>query len=263
MDMIAEMDWVLVPAGGVLGLLIGSFIGAVSMRLPRGEGIVAGRSHCDLCGEQLRIADLVPVLSHLVARGRCRHCGGKIDSQHLIAEFGGAFVGAAAMAAGETLADGALIAIMGWQLLLLALLDARHFWLPAPAIALLGVSSALVPLEAWWSGGDVLVSLLGQLAGGGLGFALLAAPALIYRAVRGRDGMGRADPWLLGAIGLWTGAMGAVFTLLLAAFAGLVLALFLKIAGRDVDVQSALPLGTLMALAAYALMVASRVPLVS
>lgn len=257
------MAWPLVIAGGLWGLLIGSFIGAVSMRLPRGEGFVSGRSHCDGCQRVLGIRDLVPVLSYLFARGRCRTCNARIDPQHLVAELGGMIVGLSAMAVGSSIGEGAAMAVFGWQLLLLAILDGRHFWLPMPAVALLAATSLFVPILAALGGEDVVLVLLGQIAGGALGFALLAAPALFYRLVLKREGLGAGDPWLLGAIGLWLGAMGTVLTLLLAAFAGIVLALVLKLAGREVGAKSALPLGMLLALAAYALMVASRLPSVS
>ncbi|WP_066556519.1 prepilin peptidase [Croceicoccus bisphenolivorans] len=249
----------MILAGGGIGLLVGSFVGAAAMRLPRDEGIVAGRSHCDSCKRPLSPLDLVPVLSYVFNRGRCRTCGARIDALHLIAELGGAFVGLSAMGVAATVGEGAAIAILGWQLLLLAILDGRHFWLPPRAIALLAASALLLPVLDKQAGTVAVSAILDQVAGGALGFALLAAPALLYRFVLKRDGLGSADPWLLGAIGLWVGVMNVVLTLLLAAFAGLVLALFLKLAGRQVGAESALPLGTLMGLSAYALMIASRV----
>ena len=57
---------------GLLGLIAGSFITALSYRLPRGESIAAGRSKCPACGTTLTAADLVPVVSWLLTRGRCR-----------------------------------------------------------------------------------------------------------------------------------------------------------------------------------------------
>lgn len=242
------MDWPWVLCGAGLGLLVGSFIGAVAMRLPRDEGIVTGRSKCDVCGRVLAVRDLLPVISYLFARGRCRACGAAIDTQHLLAELGGALIGGAAVALGADWLDALTTAIFGLQLLLLALLDGRHFWLPTRLVALLAVSSVLVTISAdeWQE------VALNQIAGGALGFALLAAPALGYRWLRGREGLGKADPWLLGAIGLWLGLFGVIATLLLAALAGIAAAIVLRLAGKDVDSQSALPLGLFLALAGIA-----------
>lgn len=242
------MDWLLVPAGGGFGLLIGSFIGAAALRLPRGEGVVTGRSHCDGCGRALGVVDLVPVVSFLALRGKCRSCGQPIDRLQPLAELGGALVGALSVWAGETWWQAGLLAVFGWQLLLLALLDADHFWLPRGLVALLAATAALALVPA----GPALAEFaLQKLAGGALGFVLLAAPAIAYRALRKREGMGSADPWLLAAIGLWLGIEGVVVTLLIAAGLGLLLAIVLRLSGRETSGQTALPLGTLLAVAAY------------
>lgn len=58
-----------------LGASIFSFLGVVIWRLPRGESVVKGRSHCPACGRTLSAAELVPCLSFLVQGGRCRGCG--------------------------------------------------------------------------------------------------------------------------------------------------------------------------------------------
>lgn len=247
------MEGPLILAGGGLGVLVGSFIGAAAARLPRNESVVTGRSHCDSCQRPLGVVDLVPVASFLLARGRCRSCGAQIDRQHLLAEVGGAIVGALAVLSGRTLGEAVAFAVFGWQMLLLVLLDARHFWLPLRLVAVLGASAIVLPLTSGVDAADWPAFALDRIAGGAVGFALLAAPALLYRRLREREGMGEADPWLLAAIGLWLGVKGVVFVLLLAAMAGLAAALVLRLAGRRVDGDSALPLGTLMGLSAMAL----------
>ena len=61
---------------GVLGtgLLAGSFLNLVSDRLKRKEDFVNGRSKCEFCNEELQAQDLIPVLSYLLSKGKCRHC---------------------------------------------------------------------------------------------------------------------------------------------------------------------------------------------
>lgn len=250
------MTGLLVLAGAGIGLLVGSFIGAAAIRLPRGESVVTGRSHCDHCQRRLGMADLMPVLSFLLRRGRCRTCGAAIDPIHLMAELGGAVVGGLAVLAGEGLVEILVSALFGWQLLALALLDARHFWLPLRFVGLLATSAALLPVTAFEE--PVARLVLSQIAGGALGFAILAAPAIAYRVLRKREGLGAADPLLLAAIGLWLGPFGVVLTLLLAAAGGLAAALVLHLFGCKVDGQSVLPLGTLMALSAYAVWIVER-----
>src|SRR3954452_5484289 len=69
------------------GLLIGSFLNVVAYRLPRGESLVTPRSRCTSCGEGGRPYDNVPVLSWLVLRGRCRHCGVRISARYPAVEL--------------------------------------------------------------------------------------------------------------------------------------------------------------------------------
>lgn len=64
---------------GLLGLIFGSFVTALSYRLPRGIGIAKGRSACPSCGAALAVRDLVPVFSWIMHRGACRACGARIS----------------------------------------------------------------------------------------------------------------------------------------------------------------------------------------
>ena len=58
----------------ILGLFFGSFFLVVIDRIPRGESILFGRSHCDMCGHTLGWFDLIPLLSYVLLRGKCRYC---------------------------------------------------------------------------------------------------------------------------------------------------------------------------------------------
>ena len=245
----------IVLLAGLLGLLVGSFIGAAACRLPRGEGVVTGRSHCDGCGRTLSPVQLVPVLSFLVQRGRCRACGAPIDRVQPIAEIGGALIAMIAAIFSPDWMMLLLTMVFCWQLWLLALLDIRDFWLPRGLVALLAISAVLPFLD----GGPSIDGALWQVAGGALGFVLTAAPALFYRRVRGVEGMGAADPWLLAAIGLWLGPFGVVFTLLAGAGGGLLLAIAAAVSGRPIAPDTAFPLGAFLALAAIAVRLAAPV----
>jgi len=72
----------------VLGALIGSFLNVVLWRVPRGESIVSPPSHCPECGTPLRPYELVPVLSWVALRGRCRTCGVRISVRYPLVELG-------------------------------------------------------------------------------------------------------------------------------------------------------------------------------
>ncbi len=71
----------------LLGLCVGSFLSVVIERLPRGEDVIRGRSRCPDCGHELAGRDLVPLLSFVVLRGRCRYCQQKISWQYPLVEL--------------------------------------------------------------------------------------------------------------------------------------------------------------------------------
>lgn len=242
-------------ATGVLGAIVGSFLGAALIRLPKGESVVSGRSRCDGCGRLLGPAELVPVVSFLVLRGRCRACDAPIDRWQFAAEIGGAMVGVATALFAR---DGAMLGIglvLGWQLLLLGLLDLRHFWLPDRLVLLLA-ATGLVP-AALAAASDPLM-LAGPILGAALGFGLLWLAARLYRGWRGREGLGAGDPKLLGAIGLWLGPLGVVETLLGASLIGLGAVAGLALARRAPAGDTPLPLGTLLALAGFGVYLAQN-----
>ena len=71
----------------VLGGVFGSFITCALYRVPRGQSLRRPPSHCPACDARLGVLDLVPVLSWLVLRGRCRHCGVKVSTYYLGVEL--------------------------------------------------------------------------------------------------------------------------------------------------------------------------------
>ena len=73
----------------LFGACIFSFLGVVADRLPRGEGTVKGRSHCTACGRVLTVAELIPCVSFLALRGRCKGCGAPIPKRAFLGELAG------------------------------------------------------------------------------------------------------------------------------------------------------------------------------
>lgn len=238
-------------AAMLAGAAIGSFIGTALVRLPEDRSVLGGRSACDACAAPIAARDLVPMVSWLALRGKCRRCGAPIGVWQPLAEVAGAVIGGAAvLLAPAGLALPAML--LGWQLLLLALIDAQHLWLPRQLTALLAASgSGFAAWRAWQAAS--FTPVLAAAAGGLIGFLMLWGVARGYRTLRGRDGMGDGDPPLLGAMGLWLGPMGVIGTVIGASLIGMVAALALLLARRPVAADTALPLGTLMAGAGWAI----------
>jgi leader peptidase (prepilin peptidase)/N-methyltransferase len=220
----------------LLAPAIGSFAALLASRLPRGEAVLLGRSRCDACGTPLRVMDLLPLLSWLVLRGRCRSCGASIGSVPILAEAGA--LAAAAWAVMVLPPDLVWPGCgLAWLLLALALADARHMMLPDPLVLALGaLGIVLATLRAGALPADALL-------GASLGYAMLATALLGYRHLRGRAGLGWGDAKLLAAGGAWVGWQGLPSVLLVATLATLAVA-----AWRGLDGARAIPFGPGLAL---------------
>lgn len=239
----------LLCAAGVLGAVVGSFLGAVLVRLPAGRSVVRGRSACDGCGKALTVVELVPVLSWAIQRGKCRDCGASIGTAQMVCEVGGALIGIGSMLwAHDALALAAML--LGWQLLLLALLDLRHLWLPRVLVGWLAISGAVV-VSARAIAVGTLDPVLVALSGGALGYLLFWLIARFYLKARGREGMGSGDPPLMGAIGIWLGPLGVVEVMLGASIVGILAAIVMLVSKRNIAADTALPLGTCLAATAW------------
>ena len=229
---------------GLLGTILGSFLATLCLRWPDGRSVLVGRSSCDACGRTLGTTDLIPLLSALASRGRCRSCGAPIDGTHSQIEIAALLAGAAPFLVLPPFAAAAW-AVMAWLLIPLIWLDHRYLWLPDALVLVLALSGLAL--------GGFLDdrTLIDRLIGGTAGWAVLAAIAAFYRYARGREGLGAGDPKLLGALGLWLGWQALPFLLLLASGFGLFLAL---LGARAVPLaEQRIPLGSALGLAAMLL----------
>jgi leader peptidase (prepilin peptidase)/N-methyltransferase len=187
---------------GVFGLVIGSFLNVVVWRVPRGESIVQPPSHCPRCNTQLNARDNVPVLSWLLLRGRCRHCGEPISARYPLVELttGVLFAGFAVHFGWHAVLPAYLyLAAVG---VALALIDFDHHRLP-DALTLPSYPVALVLLAVAAVAEDGHTPFLRALWGMLALFAFYALLWLVYPA-----GMGLGDVKLSGVLGLYLGWIG-------------------------------------------------------
>ncbi len=243
--MTIEPAWFWPALLGLIGVALGSFIATLAIRWPEGRSVAQGRSQCDGCGKGLAAGELIPVLSYLLQRGRCRGCGAAIRVSHLLTELVGLAIGIAAGLVAPGVA-GVAGAVFGWMLLALAALDLAALWLPnvlTGALAAGGLATGLLGLEP---------TMLDRLIGGAAGFGVLWAVAESYRRLRGRQGLGGGDPKLFGAIGLWLGWRALPMVLLAACLIGFAGVLGLMLGGKRVAGTDRLPFGTMLAAAAFA-----------
>lgn len=255
------------PLVAGLGLLVGSFLNVVILRLPRrmewewkrearevlGEpelydppppGIVVERSHCPHCGHQLAWYENIPVLSWLALRGRCRSCKAPISIQYPLVELLTAVLclvcvwrfGFGWQGFGACLLTCFLIALSGIDLRTQLLPDS----LTLP-LMWLGLVAALDNLYM-----PAKPALLGAIAG----YVSLWSVWWLFKQVTGKEGMGHGDFKLLAALGAWVGLAGVLPIILLSSLVGAVVgSIWLAVKGRDR--ATPIPFGPYLAIAGW------------
>ncbi len=232
----------LLVLAGVLGLVLGSAVTAIAWRIPRGVSWTRGRSACPACGAPLGALDLVPVLSWLVSRGRCRHCGARIAWRYPLTELWCGLWGVLVFRlVGPTWLWPPL---MLWGAVLVALfwIDLDEQLLPDVLTfpgTLLGLAAAFQLPHG------TRHALFGVLVGSGVLWLL----AWLWIRFRKIEGLGGGDIKLAAMFGVVLGWQLTIVTLFLAALAGTIWGGVLMARGLGTS-KTALPFGVLLAPAA-------------
>ena len=226
-----------------LGAIWGSFVTALCSRWLRGESVADGRSHCDACQATLRTADLMPLLSYVLLRGKCRYCFAPIGREAVYIELVSVIIGLVAIWA---VPDGqmAVAAIFGWLMLPLAILDYEKLWLPNRLVLILAIMGIFL-------GPYLSLDLIfrDQALGGVFGYLSLEIIRRAFLMLRHQEGMGAGDTKLFGAIGIWLGWELLPFTLLFSCVVGFAYILLRRAPGKLTTVQ--LPFGAFLCIAAF------------
>lgn len=209
----------------LLGLVMGSFLNCVAWRTVQGESWVSGRSHCDTCDHVLEPRDLIPVVSWLSTRGRCRYCGAPISARNPITEIGCAILYVLiSWHYGLTLKTLEMCGLAS-VLLVASLTDLDDYLIPDGCIVTAVVIRALYLVLCAVLGTDVgplvRVSLIGAVA---VAVPLLIL-VLIMDRVLGRPSMGGGDLKLFAVAGLYFGWQQCLFLIIVACLLGIVFAL--------------------------------------
>jgi leader peptidase (prepilin peptidase) / N-methyltransferase len=181
-----------IAAAALAGLLIGSFLNVVAYRLPRGESLSRPGSRCPSCREPIAPYDNVPLLSWLLLRGRCRHCGAAISPRYPLVEVVTAVLYALVVAVADDAVQIALGLLLVTALVPITLIDLElrlipnKLTLPAAVAALvagLALDIDFVPeqlIAAAAAGGFFLLAALAYPRGMGMGDVKLAAVLGLY-----------------------------------------------------------------------------------
>lgn len=230
-----------------LGAVFGSFLNCAAWRIAHGESFLRGRSHCTACGHALGARDLVPILSWLFQRGRCRYCGAKISVRYPLTELAFAVLTVLCLLR----FDLTVLCLRNWIFLCclfcLSLVDLECLTIPDGCL-LTAVGAwvlALPFLKPGWA--EILRHVLAGLAFGG-GILLVS---ILMDKLLGKESLGGGDVKLFAVVGLYLGFVSTLFCVMLSCVFGLLFALLLNRGGKG----RAIPFGpSISAAAAFMLL---------
>lgn len=196
------MDVIVAVIFFLLGISVGSFLNVVADRVPLGKSIISPPSHCFNCGHRLESQDMVPVISYLWLRGRCRYCGTAIPARSVLVEVitGLIFVLAVINIGMNWKLAGALICIA--ILIILSIIDIELGILPHkivyPGIGIVLIIAVINTLTGIQP--DIVSAFIGFGLAAGLFFVLWGIPRLFKKRI-----MGFGDVGMAGLIGISVG----------------------------------------------------------
>jgi len=267
--MLADNPALLATLVFIFGLLVGSFLNVVIVRLPvmlerawgmearqildlppeasdqRRFNLVVPRSACPSCDHLIRWYENIPVISWLILRGRCSHCGAAISRRYPVVELATALMGMVTAASVEPGWYLVFVLFASWSLLAMAVIDFDTTLLP-DQLTYPFLWAGL--LAAWLGLGPVHLAdaVLGAMAG----YLVLWGLYWAFKLLTGKEGMGYGDFKLLAGLGAWVGWQHLPVVLLLSSVAGSVLAIALMQLGV-VRRDQGIPFGPWLALAGW------------
>jgi leader peptidase (prepilin peptidase)/N-methyltransferase len=202
----------------LFGLILGSFLNVCIYRIPFHRSIVYPPSSCPHCGSGIRFYDNIPLISYILLLGRCRSCHATISLRYPLVELTTGFLSTALfMGYGLSISYFMLLAFCS-SLLVVAFIDMDHKIIPdvisLPGIVI-GLALSLLPESPV----SFLDSFIGIILGGGSLYTI----GMVYRWLRGQEGMGGGDVKLLAMIGAWMGWRSLPYVILISSLSGTII----------------------------------------
>ncbi len=251
--------WLGVTISFIYGAVIGSFLNVCIWRMPRDESIVSPGSHCPNCNTLLKGRDLVPMLSFLVQKCKCRYCGAPISWRYLSIELLTALYFVVTYLKFGIGVEGVVYALFGASLIATFFIDLEHFIIP-DQLNIFGIAIGLVRNGIGIATGadsqfvnvlglNIPQSIVGILACGGAFFAITVISYYVFK----KDAMGGGDVKLAAAIGANLLLGPAMLSFLLAVVIGAVVGVGL-IAAKKKSRKDYIPFGPFMVIGAMVVM---------
>lgn len=194
----------------IIGLIIGSFLNVCIYRIPREESIVFPPSHCPNCKLNLKLKDLIPLISYAVLRGRCRYCKARISPVYPFIEFLNAILYFLIYIKYGLSLEFIKFAFLASLVIVIGVIDyfTTDIYTNTIIVGLIvGIAFAII---SFFVEGSIMIYIIGSLIGGGV----------ISLIILLTNGMGWGDAELLFIIGLFLGVRLTLVTLFLSFIIG-------------------------------------------
>ena len=204
----------------ILGGLWGSFANVCIYRLPKGKGVVSGRSHCPKCKKEIVWQDNIPIISYLILKGKCRKCKRKISSQYPMVEMINILLFLIIYFLFGISLTTILLMILSLSFLITFFIDLKHFIIPNSltfSMMILGFIKSFDP-----NLNSIFPNYINSLIGGLFGYGVIFSIIFFYKQIRKKEGMGLGDAKLLAVIGFWFGWISIPFVIFLSSIFALV-----------------------------------------
>lgn len=272
MELFDFYPWLFPTLATLFGLIVGSFLNVVIHRLPKmmerewrqecadsfpeyhitpPSGVYnlsVPRSTCPKCETQIRVIDNIPVLSWLLLKGKCHHCGHPISIRYPLVElFTGALCFLVAYQFGFSYFAIALL-FFTFVLIAATFIDLDTMLLPDSLtlpLTWFGITLALLQISP--------VSLQDSVVGAIAGYLSLWSVYWLFKLVTGKEGMGYGDFKLLAALGAWLGWQFLPMIILLSSFVGVIFGI-IQLRLKQQGIDKAFPFGPYLAIAGWVCM---------
>ncbi|MCF8009133.1 MAG: prepilin peptidase [Halanaerobiales bacterium] len=222
----------------ITGLIIGSFLNVVIHRLPLKKSIVFPSSHCPNCEAKLKYYDLIPVLSYIFIKGKCRYCAQKISLQYPIVETLTALLFLLTFLKYGLTSEFIIFILLISILIVVSFIDIKYQIIPNE------ITFIFIPLGLILSLLFNHISFVNSLLGLVIPAGLLLLIAFIYK-----KGMGLGDVKLIGMIGVFIGWRYALVSIFIGALFGSLYGIYMMVIG-NMDRKTKIPFGPFISLGA-------------
>lgn len=241
------MDLFILFLISAIGLILGSFATVCIYRLPKNISVIKPRSFCTYCEKTINWFNNIPLLSFLLLKGRSNCCNKKISIIYPLTEFLYLFSIFFLYFYFEQIhPEFIFTTLFIFSLIILFFTDLKFFLLPNTVILFLYLLGLL--RFFFINENSFFASPVEGIIGATAGIGFLYGIAKLYKIIRKKEGMGMGDIKLIGALGLWLGWKGIIFTIIISSILGIIIGIS-GIFFKKMNLQSSLPYGCFIIIA--------------